>query len=634
MKLGRQMRTRTRAALVIVGLSLMGIGFCGVNPVSASPRARTSALDPSRTATASKAEHLDNEVVTITWTGFRPTSQDGSNSTIILQCTENPQSLSDCFTAEAYPAIANGNRKVGRTLDDGTGSVQFEVRPAAQLPQLNCSAKNPCSVMVYESNAEAIPADGLPSTAALAPLEFAPSVADCPPVVDFDLRFDGSASASAQFYRWAADKCDGKDPIVIDYTSSSDNSGRDNFLSGLVDGGVTGLAVTEEDRQLHPDAGEYSYAPVDLTAVVIAVNMRDPMTGEPVTDLTLSPRLVAKLITDSDVTNLFTDPEFRRLNARVRVPLNGVDYPLLRAEKNADSYIITSWMSQDEEAQKFLNGEDTYRKLLNPAYQGLEYPRDIFENVAQSANFLPRQGEANVALKLFYGIAPNGSVPLNLAETGVLGIVDLPTAQRFGLSTAKIVNAAGIAVAPTEESILAGYTEMKALKNGTRINNFKSANENAYPLVKVDYLMVPTAEIDNSKNKSLQEFLKFAIKGGQRTLLPGYLSLPDELITQTSKVVDELEAAFVIPTTTTSSTTTTTQYVPDYQPNYGSNSDETTTTTSTAVTTTTTAYVASVDPLDTLPRGQSMMAFPLILGGAALSSVGLFSEKLRKLRGR
>lgn len=616
----------------MVGLALMTFGFLGIRNVHAAPIQR-SELDPNRSASASKLEGLDNEVITVTWEGFAPTGQDGSNQTVVLQCIANPQTLDDCFTEQPYPAISNGNRKLGRTLDDGTGSVQFEVRPAAQLPVLNCSESNPCSILIYESGEDSIPSDALPVTSALVDLEFAPSVADCPPVTDFDLRFDGSASASTLFYRWAAEKCDGRNSIVIDYTTGGDNTGRENFLAGLVDGGVTGLAASKYELDSHSEIEDFEYAPVDLTAVAVVVNMRDPMTGEPVTDLTLSPRLVARLITDSDVTNLFTDPEFRRLNSRVRLPLNGLEYPVLRAEKNSDTFILTSWLVSDENATLFLTDEDIYNKPVNDAYIGLEYPRDIFENVAQSANFLPRQGQVNVALKMFYGISPTGTAPLNPAEIGLIGIVDFPTAQRFGLPTAKIVNAAGVAVAPTEESILAGFEAMTTLRNETRVNDFSNTNEAAYPLVKVDYMMVPTKGLENEKNEKLQSFLKFVVGAGQEILLPGYVELPDELKSQTMQVVETLKDNLIpeSTTSTTSSTTSTTIFVPttvDYT-NY-----ETTTTSITTTTTTTTlpptTSIESRPAIESLPRGRSLQTVPFIFIGGLMSSLGAIWGRIRK----
>ncbi len=617
--------------MVLFGLTLMAIGFLGIRSVEASPLNKTT-LDPTRSASASKTEGLDNEVITVSWAGFGPTGQDGSNQTVVLQCSAEPQTLSDCFTADPYPAIANGNRKLGRTLDDGTGSVQFEVRPAAQLPALNCSERNPCSVLIYESGESSIPADELPQTAAIVELEFAPSVADCPPVTDFDLRFDGSASASTLFYRWAAEKCDGRNAIVIDYTTGGDNTGRENFLGGLVDGGVTGLAASKYELESHSEIEDFEYAPVDLTAVAVVVNMRDPMTGEPITDLTLSPRLVARLITDSDVTNLFTDPEFRRLNSRVRLPLNGLEYPVLRAEKNADSYIVTSWLVSDENTSLFLADEDVYNKPVNDAYIGLEYPRDIFENVAQSANFLPRQGQVNVALKMFYGISPSGTTPLNPTEIGLIGIVDFPTAQRFGLPTAKLVNAAGVAVAPTEESILAGYESMQSLRNGTRLNDFASTNEAAYPLVKVDYMMVPTKGIDNEKNESLQSFLQFVVGAGQEILLPGYVELPDDLKSQTLQVIETLKDNLIpesTTSTTTSTTSTTTVYVPD-NTDYGNYDTTTTTAPSTTTSTSAPPVVVGRPALATLPRGQSLQTVPFIFIGGLMSSIGAFWGRIRK----
>ena len=93
----------------------------------------------------------------------------------------------------------------------------------------------------------------------------------------------------------------------------------------------------------------------------------------------------------------------------------------------------------------------------------------FFENVAQSANFLPRQGQINVALKMFYGISPSGTTPLNPTEIGLIGIVDFPTAQRFGLPTAKLVNAAGAAVAPAPAGERGEARPMGGLCGGGRV---------------------------------------------------------------------------------------------------------------------------------------------------------------------
>jgi ABC-type phosphate transport system substrate-binding protein len=529
-----------------------------------------------RSVNVSPAADLANEVVRVRWSGFTPTEADGDFAVVVMQCPARPAALEDCFAAEPYPQIQEGTRILGRTDADGTGAALFEVRPAANLPQLDCSQTKPCSLVVYENDGVPVPPGSLPPSAVVAPLRFAKSQSDCPPVAGFDLRAEGEASAAPLFYSWAAQRCSGRDALVLDYTETSSNSGREDFLAGLVDLGVTTLPATSEELESHPGHPAFAYAPVDLTAVTVVVNMRDPGSGRRIDDLVLSPRLVARLVTDSDLDTFLIDPELRRLNPGVRFPSGGLAAPLLRAERNADTRLLTSWMVSTKAARDFVADRDQFRPpvRVNGAYRSKTYPVDTFENVANSAAYLPRTGQRSIALRMFYGVRPTGSSTERTDLVGFIGIVDLPAARRFGLPTARLVNAAGRAVSPSTESIKAGYEAMKRTAAGTLVANFASKDPKAYPLVKVDYAMVPTRLKVGAKGADLREILAYIATDGQRELPSGYLALPDELRAEVLAVAAEVDypgAPKAITTTTATSSTTTTvatrdgfsTYVPD-----------------------------------------------------------------------
>ena len=493
-----------------------------------------------RTLTVTPSTGLANEVVEVTWSGFTPTTGSGQYSVLIYQCTENPQSLDDCFTDAPFPELPEGSRQIARTAGDGTGRSVFEVRPAANLPRLGCSETRPCSILAFENDGVPTPDGQLHPTAVVAPLAFARSQADCPPVSNFDIRLDGASSSAPAFYRWAAQLCSASTPLVVDYTETSSTTGRENFLENLVDIGVSSEPVRAEELAEHPDRGEFVYAPVNLTAVTVAFNFRDPFTGEPLRDVVLSPRLVARLITDTNIAGFFGDPELRALNPTVRFPSVTMSAPALRAERNAATRLITSWMANDAEAQRFIAGNDIYGVAVNPAYKDYPYPRDLFENVAQSSQFLPRAGQRNVALRMFYGVRPAGSTQENPAEIGFIGVVDLPTAQRFGLSTAKLINPAGEAVAPTEESILAGFATMTRTPEGVATIADAAVDPEAYPLVKVDYALVPKAFTPATRATAAAGLLEHVVGPGQDSLPAGYVPLPDELRAETTAVATAL----------------------------------------------------------------------------------------------
>src|SRR4029077_12498852 len=128
------------------------------------------------------------------------------------------------------------------------------------------------------------------------------------------------------------------------------------------------------------------------------------VTGQPITNVTLTPRLLARLITDSDLLDFFTDPEFLALNPGHHWPTLGASQPLLRAEISADTRLITSWMIQDPDAQAFIAGHDKYGIQVTPDFLNKQSPVDNFEKAASDDGFDPLPGEPLVAQHAFYGV--------------------------------------------------------------------------------------------------------------------------------------------------------------------------------------------------------------------------------------
>jgi ABC-type phosphate transport system substrate-binding protein len=547
-------RLRRLCALMLAAFSLASLAsFGAADSALAEPAPRspvTATGTGGRTGTVTPGVDLSNEVINISWSGFRPTTQQNIYTVIILQCKANPVSLADCFTAEPFPDLANGNRLLDSTAADGTGSAQFEVRPASNLPQLGCSATNPCSMLVYENDALPIQPGSLPAARVVIPITFAPSQADCPTITDFDVRVDGSATSAGLFYAWAARICQGESSVVLDYTETSSTTGRENFLAGLIDFGVTALPATEEELSHHPEHRDYSYAPIAASAVVVAYNLTDPFTGLRVENLVVSPRLVARLVTNSSVETIVRDRELLNINPTVRFPTNGINPILVRAERNAATTILTSWMSADPEAKKFLANTDTWRVALNSSYVGYSYPRDAFELVDNDSRYLPRQGQKNIATRMFYGVSPTGTQAEVTSARGVIGIVDLPTAKRFGLQVAGLLMPNGSVVQVTDDSILRGIADAELSAAGTLVADPTPEDPLAYPMIKVDYAMVPKTFDTEEKIADVRRVLNYAVGDGQSLLPSGYITLPDLMRAETRKIVDAIGVPVVATTTT------------------------------------------------------------------------------------
>jgi hypothetical protein len=339
--------------------------------------------------------------------------------------------------------------------------------------------------------------------------------------------------------------------------------------------------------------------------VVVAYNLTDPFTGLRVENLVLSPRLVARLVTNTSVETFVRDRELLNINPTVRFPTNGINPILVRAERNAATSILTSWMSADPEAQKFLANTDTWRIPLNPAYVGYSYPRDAFELVDTDPRYLPRQGQKSIATRMFYGVSPTGSQSELTSARGVIGIVDLPTAKRFGLQVAGLLKPDGTVVQVTDDSILRGIADAELSAAGTLVADPTPEDPLAYPMIKVDYAMVPKTFDSEKKIADVRRVLTYAVGDGQGLLPTGYVTLPDSMKAETLKIVE----AIGVPETTTTTTiaisavTVPTTIRPRVTSPPTTTVPPTTSTTSTTTSTSTTTTTTQPAPI-TVPKPQ------------------------------
>jgi hypothetical protein len=527
----------------------------------------------TRAVALSKSAELRNEVITVSWSGFHPTSAIGQYQVEVLECTHAPNNVdpsqNECDYAQPYPDSAGGNLvQTGTTDASGNGSATFEVRTSAQpLGALTCNFDNPCSIVVYELDFTNIPTNALPATAVVVPITFAATPKDCSGNGHFDVRGEGEWSSAEQMYAWAGQMCTGANSVSVDYTATSSNAGRASWFdpTNQLDVAVTSLPATSTEMATGEPHLPYGYAPVDLNAVVVGFTIDDAVTLAPITDITLTPRLVARLMTNSHLDTFFQDPEFVALNPGHSWPVAAVP-PLVRADLNADTRLFTSWMIHDANAQKFVAGNDIHGVTVTSAYKDYPYPVDNFENAAGDT-FNPLTNNDFVANYAFRARPALDNVFIRPWVGGYFAMLDRPTAARFGLPLAKLVNATGTAVAPDDAGLLAGYQSMTTDANGMRTPNFDATDASAYPLVKVDYALTPLQGADydvgnrrfvadDAKTAHLKTFLDYVATSGQQTtnLLPGFVAMPAELVAQTQALAAQI-GHFSGPATTTTTST-------------------------------------------------------------------------------
>lgn len=307
--------------------------------------------------------------------------------------------------------------------------------------------------------------------------------------------------------------------------------------------------------------------------------------------------------------DIFDDPEFQQLNpqyGRASFPavsdLNRGQFLPLAVAGNSDLvYELTRWIKSDASAQAFISGTpDENGMHVNTYYKGETLPLDEFQTLdpgytAPASNGVPGAstmqvawnpitGQDNVAQSLVIDrpsaisptLDPCGTdgtpciykrfAPQPAGARALFAVVGLNDAAADRFPTAKLVNAAGQAVGPTDAGLSAGLTAMTTNPDTiTKSADYTSTDPAAYPLVTTSYAMVGTCGVDASKATALKAFLgrvataqTVGLQPGQ--LAPGNLPLSSEQLGQAATAATAIStspcavAAGASPPPSTSST--------------------------------------------------------------------------------
>jgi hypothetical protein len=518
-----------------------------------------------------------------------------------------------------------------RTHGDGKGEEFFEVETSRQAAGLGCgepvitggstTGRSCWLVIVPRGNKEV---DGSTRTGKsgtdsylqssplsqsnwdnriVVKLEFQPVGQACPigaperPVIGHELAVDAVRS-------WQPALCaDGG--TLFSYTQLPDDVARSQGQDGRL-ALVTNPIPADQVPADHP----LVYAPVGLSGLTFAFNVDNQpdyqhtapadlaRNGQRFTSMKLTPRLVAKLLTQSYLGSLVAppdemknnpigllfDPEFLDLNHDYQgfvdrnepvpdalVQLNGADVTSL----------LWSWVKADPDAGAFLAGTaDPWGMVVNLHNKDLALPTSTFPRNDQScsdqfdsannvtlttcnldlhpftkdmhdAGRSTSRGDTQGKAPLFSGgmVVPTSVARQGAGRQGLVAVVDAATAIRYGLPTAQLVNAAGTFVAPTAANLLAGEAAMKpSAVPGVLASDPGARDPAAYPLTALSYAVTSPSILDTAAGKDYAAFLRYAGGPGQQQgLAPGQLplgmvALPDPLKAQTIAAAAALEA--------------------------------------------------------------------------------------------
>ncbi|MFI7585514.1 hypothetical protein ACIB24_00395 [Spongisporangium articulatum] len=550
-----------------------------------------------------------------TWEPFQPVQGD-----LVTGAEVAENSYFDRYTTNEIPfALTRG---------DGKGYASFEVQTFREASGLGCGdritdgalqgkTRNCWLVVVPRGDTEV---DGTPLDTVLnqsshrlnsspfsatnwarrivVPLKFAATSSVCP--IEAKQRPVAGAETSAEaVLRWQPALCADNGP-VFSYATIAESVVERGLASESPDMALLNGPTTSPP----PSDRRYVYAPLTVSGISISflIERRSAvdapaavkdLDGGRISDIKLTPRLAAKLLTQSyvqDVSatarylgknpdNITKDPEFLKLNP-VFADLSFRDtietlVPIGLSRSNA---LIWNWITSDQKAVDFVAGlPDEYGMRVNPFYQGLDVPREDFakldplcEKVVAGAPALCTldrhpyaqdfhdtgrsvgRGDAlsRVSWDVFAVPPAWKKLPPQLDGLRALfGVTDTATAARYGIIPAKLQNGAGRFVGPDAKGLSEGLAAMGSSSvSGVLAPNPGSTRKGAYPLTEVTYGVTAPNILDQAAANDYATFIKYAVGSGQKEgagvgeLPPGYLPLTAKLKAQALAAAAEIKA--------------------------------------------------------------------------------------------
>jgi hypothetical protein len=521
----------------------------------------------------------------------------------------------DGSISEFFDANTTNEVPYAVSREDGTGQDFFPVQTVRDAPGLGCgepvtrsgkTTGRSCWLVIVPRNDREV--DGSVRTITTSnqlassplsasnwkhrivfPLEFEPLGQPCPLGREERLTV-GQENVAEAIVRWQPALCADGGP-VYGYSQVSDDGARRQLVGNDPTLSFISQPVPSADRD--PD-NPVLYAPVAVSGIGIGFNVESQSPfrappeikardGQRITDMTLTPRLVAKLITQSysraadidapsvqgNPSDLTQDPEFKALNPQFDDLRLSLPEALLPAGRSDVAELLWIWLEQDKDAREFLAGKaDPWGMTLNATFKGTEVPRndypktetycreyldgrpplctlDAHPYVADMKDGAKSAARGDTqARSLWDPVAVPPAWKKGPAQPSgnraILAITDTASAERFSLEMAKVKNASGAFVAPTATAMGAAVKALKADPvTGVRAPNPSVKDSKAYPLTTITYAATAPTRIDADARKDYARLLSYAAGPGQQLgvapgQLPfGYAPLPANLVADT-----------------------------------------------------------------------------------------------------
>jgi len=302
------------------------------------------------------------------------------------------------------------------------------------------------------------------------------------------------------YSKWFYEYSNANPGTRFNYQSIGSGGGIKQITAGTVDFGATDAPMTDEEMKALP--GPILHIPTAIGAVVVVYNLEGVEGG-----LKLTPDVLANIYLGK-ITR-WNDPKIAELNKTVTLP-------------NTD--IVVSHRS---------DGSGT---------------TDIFTNYLATVNadWRAKVGRGkSVNWPAGLGGKGNEGVAGVVKQTpGAVGYVELAYAKQNKMKVASLRNKEGNFVAPTLEATSAAAAGVaKSMPDDFRVSLVDAPGKDSYPIAGLTWLLVYKDQKDAAKGKALVQFLKWAMKDGQKMEAAlDYAALPIAVAEKVDKALRQISS--------------------------------------------------------------------------------------------
>ncbi len=477
----------------------------------------------------------DGQFVRVSWSGF-PAKSD----IYIRECVRGATQIgSECSQGGYYstcgvscPGVMYLGASDGQGKGSGIGQLAVgDINVTQSLDPIEgktftCDFEHRCSAFVLSNPFDL-------SSGVEVPITFSPPVSACPQGGP-SLSGSGGSAGFKIFLDWAIRVCGPPQGLGLDYVLQSARIGMDDYIDGQSSDAVSPIPMNEEQISALKAAGRTAaYAPVAASSLVFGYRIIDQKTQSPVSDLVLTPDLLAKIFTGKIVS--WGDAQIRKLNPGIAFPPTVV--AVVRGDANEDTLTMTRWMWENAREAWIAGGVGSGIKP-NPFREG---PTEIIPSLGQVLLVTGANREVSV-------VGTGGDDFSSKSQYGLIGYMDASYAEQYKLSTVKIRFPSGKTVSATPATVARAVGAMQEDECGTLQADVSIQDPRVWPMPAISYAVIPhgSAKSENPPSAetiaSLSGLLRFAVDAGQQQKPAGYVDLPAALGKRTISLTKEMQS--------------------------------------------------------------------------------------------